>query len=109
MRNEAIWMENQYFDNLPLDPSRQVGDQFLIYGSPQTRFGRIGEWASDNLQPWESCPEEIKRWTTQTITTSTCVFSVFIFCRNFAEFSNKLSTINSKFLAIYRIVIKTRG
>ena len=51
MRNESIWMENQYFDNLPLDSSRQVGDQFLISGSPQTRFGRIGEWASGNLQP----------------------------------------------------------
>ena len=54
MRNEAIWIDNQYmdFDNLPLDSSRQVGDQFLISGSPQTRFGRIGEWASGNLQPW---------------------------------------------------------
>ena len=45
-------MENQHFDNLPLDSSRQVGDQFLISGSPQTRFCRIGEWASGNLQPW---------------------------------------------------------
>ena len=44
-------MENQYFDSLPLDSSRQVGDQILISGSPQTRFGRIGEWASGNLQP----------------------------------------------------------
>ena len=34
-----------------LDSSRQVGDQFLISGSPQTTFGRIGEWASGNLQP----------------------------------------------------------
>ena len=32
--------------------SCQVGDQFLISGSPQTRFGRIGEWATGNLQPW---------------------------------------------------------
>ena len=30
-----------------------MGDQFLISGSPQTTFGRIGEWASGNLQP---CP-----------------------------------------------------
>ena len=51
MRNKAVWMENQYFNNSPLDSSRQVGDQFLNSGSPQTRFGRIGEWASSNLQP----------------------------------------------------------
>ena len=25
---------------------------YLISGSPQTTFGRIGEWASGNLQPW---------------------------------------------------------
>ena len=37
--------------HLPLDFSRQVGDQFLISGSPQTTFGRIGEWATRNLQP----------------------------------------------------------
>ena len=34
-----------------LDSSRQVGDQFLISGSPKTTFCRIGEWASGNLQP----------------------------------------------------------
>ena len=41
-------MENQYLNNsTPHDSSHQVGDQFLISafsGSPQTRFGRIGEW-----------------------------------------------------------------
>ena len=54
MCNEAIWMENQYFDNLPLDSSRQVGNQFLISDSPQARSGRIGKWASGNLQPCKS-------------------------------------------------------
>ena len=40
--------------HLALDSSRQVGDQFLISDSPQTTFGRIGEWATSNLQPCTS-------------------------------------------------------
>ena len=42
---------NTLYIHLPLDFSCQVGDQFLISGSPQTTFGRIGEWATSNLQP----------------------------------------------------------
>ena len=41
------------FNNSSHDSSRQVGDQFFISSSPQTRFGCIGEWASGNLQPWK--------------------------------------------------------
>ena len=44
-------MENLNFNNSSRDSSRTVGDPFLISGSPQTNFGRIGEWASGNLQP----------------------------------------------------------
>ena len=43
--------DNQCFYYSPQDSSRQEGDQLLISGSPQTTFGRIGEWASGNLQP----------------------------------------------------------
>ena len=38
-------------ENYDPDSSRQVGDLHLISGRPHTRFGRIGEWASGNLQP----------------------------------------------------------
>ena len=48
--------DNQSFYYSPLDSSRQVGDQLLISGSPQTTFGRNGEWASGNLQPWSVSP-----------------------------------------------------
>ena len=43
-----------------MDSSRQVGDQFLISGSPQIIFGRIGEWATSNLQPWLSRSQSMK-------------------------------------------------
>ena len=52
-------MENLHFNNSSHDSSRQVGDQFLISGSPQKNFGRIGKWASGNLQP-RKCATKIK-------------------------------------------------
>ena len=54
MCNTCREIRNQCFNYSSLDASRQVGDQFLISGSPQTTFGRIGEWATCNLQPWLS-------------------------------------------------------
>ena len=86
-----------------------MGDQFLISESPQTTFGRIGEWVSGNLQPYIfgtlcTCP---KKNSTKLITmrfVDNIIYNIAVFhfgiChRPFANISGKspiLSEVRAK-------------